>query len=143
MEDLLTNAELLVERDRRGVAVIGLNVDHRGVASRRNLAQLLDQGRRDAPPSILFPHREVVDLKFWPRPFELVEFVCDQSTENLFVCDCDEDDNVLFRKQVDEIRIVRRLAIVDGWLVERSAENSIQRAKEGKARRLETTDRDG
>jgi hypothetical protein len=84
MEDFFTRSELLVERDGGGIAVIGLNVDHPGVALRSNIAQVLDDGSRDTLPPMLCGDREVVDIQLFLRPFELIEFVSDQPAENVF-----------------------------------------------------------
>ena len=49
MQHVLADAELLVERDRRLVAVVSLNVDDGGAAQARDLAEMPDEGGRDPP----------------------------------------------------------------------------------------------
>jgi hypothetical protein len=47
------DAELLIERDRRLVAVVSLNVDDGGAAQARDPAEMPDEGGRDPPAAML------------------------------------------------------------------------------------------
>ena len=58
MQDLFARAELLVERDGRVVAVIGLHLDDPAAARRCDFAQMPDQPRRDAPPGLFCDARD-------------------------------------------------------------------------------------
>ena len=53
MQDVLADAELPIERDRRLVAIVSLNVDDEGAAQARDLAEMPDEGGRDPPATML------------------------------------------------------------------------------------------
>src|SRR5918994_6135417 len=78
MQNVLANPKLLVERDRRVVAVIGLNVDDPGAAPGGDLAQVLDEGGRDALAAMLRADGKVIDVHLAPGPLELVELIGDE-----------------------------------------------------------------
>ena len=53
MQHFFANPKLFVKRDGRIVAVVGLNVDDPGATPSSDLAQVLDEGGRDVPPTML------------------------------------------------------------------------------------------
>ena len=99
MQHRFADPELLIERNRRLVAVIGLNVDHPGAAPSGDLAQTRDQGCRDALPPVLRADGQIIDVYLAPRSLEFVEFVSHEPAENLLARQRHEDDDMLFGEQ--------------------------------------------
>ena len=85
LKDILADAKLAVERNRRQVSAIGLNENNRNSARGANAPQLFDQAGRHAFAAMLRGDREVVNIDFAARllelrPAALVIVSCDPAT---------------------------------------------------------------
>jgi hypothetical protein len=129
MQHVLAGAELLIESYRRVVAMVGLNVDHPGPSIVGDLAQALDEGRRNTLSAMLRPHSKVVDVELSPRSLEFIELIGDEATNDLVICDRDKNDDVFSCKQSSQIRVVRRFVAVGFRVLESVAKQCIQPAK--------------
>ena len=118
MQHVFPRPELFVKRDRRLIAMVGLNVNDPGTPLGSNFTQVPDQRCRNTLPAPWFGDRKVVDVIFAPCPFELVEFISDKTTDDRFIREGDQNRDVFLGEQFRELGIFRRRSFVRGGLGE-------------------------
>ena len=75
MEHFLADPKVLIERDGRVVAVIGLHIDDSRATPGGDLAQVPNEGCGNALPSMARAYGEVIDVHLAPCPLEPVELI--------------------------------------------------------------------
>ena len=143
MQDLLAHAELVVERDGRIVAMVGLDIDDPGAAAGGDPAQMPDQCGGDALPAMRLIHRQVIDVDLASRLFELVELIGDKPSHHRLAGQGDEHDHMVLGEQSLAIGLARRLALVGLRLAEGDTEQGVQLTKKRNVRGCEAMEREG
>lgn len=131
MQHGLALPELVVEGERRLVAVIALDEDHPGAALAGDAAQRVDQRGRDATAAPGLGHREVVDVDLAAFLLELLELVGDQPAGDVPADARDKDADVRPRQQPAQVGIAGRCALEGLAFVEGFPEQPVERADVG------------
>ncbi len=143
MQHLLSHPELIVEGDGRIVLVISLNVNYPNAASGGNLAQVFDQGGRDALASMFRAHGKVIDIQLPPCPLEFVEFIGDKAADDFLACQCRKGDNMLFPEQTLQVGITRRLGPIGVRVCKGFTEQHVQLANKPNVSSGEAAENEG
>ena len=128
---VFSHAEGLVQADRGGISHIRLNEDDIGPARFGHPLEFPDEIRGDPFSAMFGRDREVINVEFFARLLEFLEFIGHQPADDRVAIKRNERDEVRLAQEVSQVRFAGHGALVRVQLLKRLAEDPEKGFEEG------------